>query len=104
MNEPPFENKTKTKLSAPDIIPFIQEIVYNKLIAWASDKPKETKVLVDRILLTRRIKEASKKAREMVLGTKAAKKSNLILTDSKLAHCVSKKPEECELYLVEGRQ
>ena len=102
MNEPPFENQTKTKLSAPDIIPFVQEIVYNKLIAWASDKPKETKVLVDRILLTRRIKEASKKAREMVLGTKAAKKSNLILTDSKLAHCVSKKPEECELFIVEG--
>lgn len=102
MNEPPFENQTKTKLSAPDIIPFVQEIVYNKLIAWASDKPKETKVLVDRILLTRRIKEASKKAREMVLGTKAAKKSNLILTDSKLAHCVSKKPEECELFICEG--
>ena len=102
MSEPPFENQTKTKLSAPDIIPFIQETVYNKLIAWASDKPKETKVLVDRILLTRRIKEASKKAREMVLGNKAAKKSNLTLTDSKLAHCVSKKPEECELIIIEG--
>ena len=104
MSEPPFENQTKTKLSAPDIIPFIQETVYNKLIAWASDKPKETKVLVDRILLTRRIKEASKKARELVMGTKSAKKSNLTLTDSKLAHCVSKKPEECELYICEGQK
>ena len=60
-------------------------------------------MLVDRILLTRRIKEASKKAREMVLGTKAAKKSNLTLMDSKIAHCVSKKPEECELFICEGR-
>ena len=100
---PEFENQTKTKLSNADIVTKIADIVYKFMISWASTKQKDAKALVDRVLLTRKVKEATKKAREIVLGTKSAKKNNLTMMDGKLAHCSSKKPEECEIYLVEGR-
>lgn len=101
IRKPLFENQTKTKLSNPDIAGQVQQVLGDYLKRWMEDNPKEAQVIIDKILQTRRIREATKKAREAVLGIKKTKK----LSDSlvgKLADCTGRNREENELWICEG--
>lgn len=97
--EPQFEGQTKTKLGNSKVTGIVSSIVTEKLKDYFNDSPKIAKILMDRMLLAKKAREAAKRAREMVLRKNPLEVSTL---PGKLADCSSKDPKECEVFLVEG--
>ena len=97
--EPQFEGQTKTKLGNSEVQGAVESLVSEKLAEWLEDHPKETKRIVDKVVLAAQARHAARRARELVQRKNAFSSGGL---PGKLADCSSRKPEECELYLVEG--
>jgi len=97
--EPQFEGQTKTKLGNSEVQGAVESLVSEKLGEWLEDHPKETKRIVDKVVLAAQARAAARKARELVQRKNAFSSGGL---PGKLADCSSKNAEECELYLVEG--
>jgi len=97
--EPQFEGQTKTKLGNSEVQGAVESLVSEKLGEWLEDHPKETKRIVDKVILAAQARAAARKARELVQRKNAFSSGGL---PGKLADCSSKNAEECELYLVEG--
>ena len=97
--EPQFEGQTKTKLGNSEVSGIVSNIVGNKLKFYLEDHPKATEKIIEKMLLSKKAREAAKKARELVL-----RKSNLEVGSlpGKLADCSSKDPSESEIFIVEG--
>ena len=97
--QPQFEGQTKTKLGNSEVTGVVSGIVGEKLKFFLEDHPAVLKVIVEKILLTKKAREAAKKARELVMRKSALEIGSL---PGKLADCSSKKPEESEIFIVEG--
>jgi len=96
--EPRFEGQTKTKLSNSEVDGIVQKIVGERLKYHFETDPKLAKRIIDKCLNAARAREAARKARETV--RKSALSGGGL--PGKLADCSSRKPEESELYIVEG--
>lgn len=66
---------------------------------YLEDAPNDLKVIVEKILNSKRAREAAQRARELVLRKSALDIGSL---PGKLADCSSKNPDDCEVYIVEG--
>jgi DNA gyrase subunit B len=97
--EPQFEGQTKTKLGNSDVGSFVETIVYKALNEYLEENPKVAAVIIQKVILSAEARNAAKKARELVQRKNTLVGGGL---PGKLADCSSRKPEECELYLVEG--
>ncbi|MGB0650167.1 MAG: DNA topoisomerase (ATP-hydrolyzing) subunit B [Rhodothermales bacterium] len=97
--EPQFEGQTKTKLGNSEVQGAVESLVSEKLSEWLEDHPKETKRIVDKVVLAAQARHAARRARELVQRKNAFSSGGL---PGKLADCSSRKAEECEIYLVEG--
>ncbi|MGV0755507.1 DNA topoisomerase (ATP-hydrolyzing) subunit B [Empedobacter brevis] len=97
--EPQFEGQTKTKLGNSEVSPAVDKIVAEMLTNFLEENPIEAKQIVDKVILAAKARQAAKKAREMVQRKNPMGGSGL---PGKLADCSSRKPEESELFLVEG--
>lgn len=97
--QPQFEGQTKTKLGNSEVTGIVSSIVGEKLKFFLEDHPAVVKIVVEKILLTKKAREAAKKARELVMRKSALEIGSL---PGKLADCSSKKPEESEIFIVEG--
>ena len=97
--EPQFEGQTKTKLGNSEVSPAVDKIVAEMLTNFLEENPVEAKQIVDKVILAAKARQAAKKAREMVQRKNPMGGSGL---PGKLADCSSRKPEESELFLVEG--
>lgn len=97
--EPQFEGQTKTKLGNSDVAGVVQAVVGQHLKAWWEQNPAESKKVVNKALRARKARLAAKKAKDLVRKTKDALRGGGI---AKLKDCLSNKPHECEIYLVEG--
>ncbi|MBT8399416.1 MAG: DNA topoisomerase IV subunit B, partial [Rhodothermia bacterium] len=97
--EPQFEGQTKSKLGNSEVQGAVETIVYEKLSQWLEDNPKESRQIIDKVVLAAQARSAARKARELVQRKNAFTSGGL---PGKLADCASKNPDECELYLVEG--
>jgi len=97
--DPQFEGQTKTKLGNSEVMGQVQTIVGEKLGHWLEDHPKQLKVIVDKVIIAATARQAARQARALVQRKNAFASGGL---PGKLADCSSRKPEDCELYLVEG--
>ncbi|MDX1429577.1 MAG: DNA topoisomerase subunit B, partial [Rhodothermales bacterium] len=97
--EPQFEGQTKSKLGNSEVQGAVETIVYEKLSQWLEDNPRESRQIIDKVVLAAQARSAARKARELVQRKNAFTSGGL---PGKLADCSSKDAEECELYLVEG--
>ncbi|QNM16244.1 DNA topoisomerase (ATP-hydrolyzing) subunit B [Fusobacterium hominis] len=97
--QPQFEGQTKTKLGNSEVTGVVSTVVGNALKMVLEDNPSDTKIIIEKILNSRKAREAAQRARELVLRKSALEVGSL---PGKLADCSSKNPEECELYIVEG--
>ncbi len=97
--EPQFEGQTKTKLGNSEVQGAVESLVSEKLSEWLEDHPKETKRIVDKVVLAAQARHAARRARELVQRKNAFSSGGL---PGKLPDCSSRKAEECEIYLVEG--
>ena len=99
VQEPQFEGQTKTKLGNGEVQGAVESLVGQKLAEWLDDHPKESKSIVQKVILSAQARTAARKARELVQRKSAFGGGGL---PGKLADCASKDPAESELYLVEG--
>jgi DNA gyrase subunit B len=97
--EPQFEGQTKTKLGNGEIKGIVDSLLYEGLLNVMDDNPEILKPVVDNAIKARQAREAAKKARELVRRKSAMTGLDL---PGKLADCSSHKPEECEVFIVEG--
>lgn len=97
--EPQFEGQTKTKLGNSEVSGAVDKIVGEMLSNFLEENPNEAKLIVQKVVLAAKARQAAKKAREMVQRKSPMGGSGL---PGKLSDCSSKDPEISELFLVEG--
>lgn len=97
--EPQFEGQTKTKLGNSEVSGAVDRVVGEMLTNFLEENPNEAKIIVEKVILAAKARQAAKKAREMVQRKNPMNGGGL---PGKLADCSSKDPEESELFLVEG--
>lgn len=95
--DPQFEGQTKTKLGNTDAKSAVDEVFATEVTRYFDKNVEILKAILDNSMKSYTARKASDKARTAVL-----KSLNDVDTRSKLASCQSKKPEECEIYIVEG--
>ncbi|MEG2440685.1 MAG: DNA gyrase subunit B [Acetivibrio sp.] len=95
--DPQFEGQTKTKLGNTDAKSAVDEVFTTEVQRYFDKNVEELKKILDNSMKSYNARRAGDKARTAVL-----KQLNDVDTRSKLASCSSKKPEECEVYIVEG--
>ena len=95
--DPQFEGQTKTKLGNTDAKTAVDDVFSTEVQRYLDRNIDVLQKILDNSLKSFNARKASDKARNAVL-----KQLNDVDTKSKLAACTSKKPEECEVYIVEG--
>jgi DNA gyrase subunit B len=98
--EPQFEGQTKTKLGNTEVKSFVQRVVNEQLGAWFEQTPSEGKLIARKAQAAAVARVAARKARDAARSRKGLLGGAGL--PGKLADCQSTKPEECELFIVEG--
>lgn len=97
--EPQFEGQTKTKLGNNEVMGVVDTTVSRVLNDYLEEHPKESKQIIDKVILAAQARAAARKARELVQRKSVLTGGGM---PGKLADCSDRDPERCELYLVEG--
>ncbi|MEM6980497.1 MAG: DNA gyrase subunit B, partial [Planctomycetota bacterium] len=97
---PQFEGQTKTKLGNSDVEGIVTSGVGEQLSKYLEENPRVAKTIVRKGLLAAEAREAARKAKDNLRKRKDALGGGGL--PGKLRDCISKKMEECEVYLVEG--
>ena len=99
IREPQFEGQTKAKLGNVEAKSAVDQVVSEHLTDFLERNPQDARAILEKCILSARARKAARAARETVL-----RKGVLdgLALPGKLADCSSKKPEESELFIVEG--
>jgi DNA gyrase subunit B len=96
--EAQFEGQTKSKLNNAEVRNQVDQVLGEALADFLDVNPAEGKRIIEKCLNAARAREAARKARELV-RRKDVLDSTL---PGKLADCSERRPERCEIYIVEG--
>ena len=99
IREPQFEGQTKHKLGNSEVKSQVEAVVYEFMSRYFEENPAIAKTIVEKVIDAAYAREAARKAKQLARRKNVLEGSGL---PGKLADCASRKPEECELYLVEG--
>ena len=94
-----FEGQTKGRLGNPEVRPFVESMVYEKLMCYLEENPEDARNIFEKSMAAQRAREAAKKARETARRKTAMESVSL---PGKLADCSEKDIEFSEIYIVEG--
>jgi DNA gyrase subunit B len=97
--QPQFEGQTKTKLGNSEIKGIVEAVVNEYMMQFFEENPAQAKVICNKSIDGARARIAARKAKELT-----RRKSPLDIggLPGKMADCQSSKPEECEIFIVEG--
>lgn len=97
--EPQFEGQTKAKLGNPEVKNIVERVLAEELFQFFEKNIGDARAIIGKCLLSQKARKAAKAAKETIL-----KKGLLegLTLPGKLADCISKNPEEKELFIVEG--
>ena len=100
LKEPQFEGQTKARLGTPAARSAVEIVVGDALRDFLETHPSDARSIIEKNLLAARARLAAKAAKETVLRKGALEGLTL---PGKLADCQSgTKPEDAELFIVEG--
>jgi len=99
MKEPQFEGQTKGKLTNTEVRSIVDSITFESLYNYFNKNTSVLSTIVNKAKEAARAKEAERKARQI---SNKKNTTDIAGLSSKLAQCTSRKPEECELFIVEG--
>ena len=96
--DPIFEGQTKTKLASQDVTRIVSSVVGEQLERYFDRNVEDVKAMIECAMKSAKIRRAEEKAKTNILS----KSKFSFDSNGKLANCISKKPEECEIFIVEG--
>ena len=99
LTECEFEGQTKGRLGNPEVKPFVEKMVTEKLMNFLEENPEEANLIFEKCISALKAREAAKRARE------AERKKNNFGSNSmpeKLADCSERDNRYTEIYIVEG--
>jgi len=99
LTNPQFEGQTKGKLGNADVKTYVEQVFGDALATFLSENPREAEAIIAKCFLSAQARIAARTARASILRKGALEGMTL---PGKLADCSSRKPEESELYIVEG--
>lgn len=97
--QPQFEGQTKRKLGNNEAKGYVEQVLNDRLDQFFAENPSVVRPIVDKVYNAAIAREAAHRARNL------ARRKNILEgggLPGKLSDCSSRKPEECELFLVEG--
>ncbi|WP_049893423.1 DNA topoisomerase (ATP-hydrolyzing) subunit B [Halogranum rubrum] len=97
--DPQFEGQTKTKLGNSEVRGIVESAVHNGLKTYFEENPATAQSVIMKAVEAAKARQAAKKAEELTRRKSALESSSL---PGKLADCQTRKPEEAELFIVEG--
>lgn len=100
VRDPKFEGQGKAKVKMPILRTATRKAVEEYLYDFLSKDADRAKIIMNKVLMSAKARKAAKKARENARGKQAIMDSSGL--PGKLADCQSKKPEETEIFIVEG--
>ncbi|MGN0416808.1 DNA gyrase/topoisomerase IV subunit B [Anaerostipes faecalis] len=96
--DPRFEGQTKTKLDNPDAGKAVGEITGEEAVLFFDKNLDTLKKVLACAEKSAKIRKAEEKAKTNML----VKQKLSIDSNGKLSNCESRKPQECEIFIVEG--
>ena len=94
-----FESQTKAKLGNTFVGTLVTKLMNDKLMQYLEENPAVAKLILSKCIAASNAREAAQKARD--LQRKSSGVSKLKMPE-KLADCISKDPNETEIFIVEG--
>ncbi len=98
LTECEFEGQTKGRLGNPEVKPFIEKLIMEKLMNYLEENPAVAKIIFDKSVSALKAREAAKRAREAERNKTFGKTS----MPEKLADCAERDSRYTEIYIVEG--
>jgi DNA gyrase subunit B len=99
LREPQFEGQTKNKLGNSEARTAVDSLVSESLVDFFEKNPQDAKEIINKCLLSAKARRAARAVRQNVLRKGVLEGLAL---PGKLSDCSTKKPEESELYIIEG--
>ena len=99
LTECEFEGQTKGRLGNPEVKPFVDKLIQEKLMNYLEENPETAKIIFEKSVSALKAREAAKRAREAERKKNAF--GNLSMPE-KLADCSERDPRYTEIYIVEG--
>jgi len=97
--EPQFEGQTKTKLGNSEVKGTVEALLNDRLAVYLEEHPAEARRIIAKGCEAARVREATRKAKELARRKGALDGSGL---PGKLADCQERDPQHSELFIVEG--
>jgi len=99
LTDPQFEGQTKDKLGNAEMKASVEQVMGDAFNIYLEEHPREAEAVIGKCVLTAQARLAARTARATILRKGALEGMTL---PGKLADCSSRKPEESEIYIVEG--
>ncbi|MDD5769519.1 MAG: DNA topoisomerase (ATP-hydrolyzing) subunit B [Candidatus Gracilibacteria bacterium] len=97
--DPQFEGQTKAKLGTAEVRGAVDSVFSEKLLEFLEENPSTARSIIEKVFLAAKARLAARAARDTIIRKGALEGMTL---PGKLADCSSRKPENSELYIVEG--
>lgn len=97
--QPQFQGQTKEKLTSVHVARSVENAVKAHTEHWLAAQPNVANTLIERLLV---VADQRIRSRQKAKDSTRVKRLNRLRLPGKLADCLSQKPEESELFIVEG--